>query len=147
MQLPQVLIHMANLHPVTTTSTDPTFTVPFPCDSKFVGFQQQYLSKLPHAVQAAFNSSDNQHNPLCLQNTRVDVLNQIRAWADSNNERCIFWLNGMAGTGKSTIARTIACEYYNKERLGANFFFSRDTEDRSHFGKFFTTIAVQLARI
>ena len=62
-------------------------------------FQQQYISKLPHAAQAAFNSSDNQHNPLCLQNTRIDVRNQIRAWADGDNERCIFWLNGMAGTG------------------------------------------------
>jgi hypothetical protein len=53
----------------------------------------------------------------------------------------------MAGTGKSTIARTIAHEYYDKERLGASFFFSRGTEDRSHAGKFFTTIAVQLARM
>jgi len=121
--------------------------VPFPYDGKFIGFQQQYLSKLPHAAQAAFNSSDNQHNPLCLRNTRVDVLNQIRAWADSDNERCIFWLNGMAGTGKSTIARTIACEYYDQKRLGANFFFSRGTEDRSHSKRFFTTVAVQLTRI
>jgi NACHT domain len=52
----------------------------------------------------------------------------------------------MAGTGKSTIARTIAQEYYGK-RLGASFFFSRGVKDRSHAGKFFTTIAVQLARI
>lgn len=51
----------------------------------------------------------------------------------------------MAGTGKSTIARTIAREYYGKKRLGGSFFFSRGTEDRSHAGKFFTTIALQLA--
>ena len=109
--------------------------------------QEQYLAKLPHAAQAAFNSSDKRHDPLCLQNTRVDVLDQIRAWADGRDERCIFWLNGMAGTGKSTIARTIAREYYNQKRLGASFFFSRGTEDRSHAGKFFTTIAVQLAHM
>jgi hypothetical protein len=24
-------------------------------------------------------------------------------WADGSREKCIFWLNGMAGTGKSTI--------------------------------------------
>jgi hypothetical protein len=53
----------------------------------------------------------------------------------------------MAGTGKSTIARTIAQEYYNRKRLGASFFFSRGMEDRSHAGKLFTTIAVQLAHI
>ena len=66
-------------------------------------------------------------------------------WADGDDERCIFWLNGMAGTGKSTIARTIARKYYEQERLGASFFFSRGGGDVSHAGKFFTSIAVQLA--
>src|SRR5277367_638703 len=111
----------------------------------FFAEQQQFLSKLPHAPQAAFNSSDKQHDPLCLQNTRVDILKEIRAWADRQDERSIFWLNGLAGTGKSTIARTIAREYYGGKRLGASFFFSRGGGDVSHAGKFFTTIAVQLA--
>ncbi len=105
------------------------------------------LKLLPYAAQAAFNSADQQHDPLCLQDTRVDVLDQIRAWADGGDEGCIFWLSGMAGTGKSTIARTIAQEYYNRKRLGASFFFSRGMGDRSHAGMFFPTIAVQLARI
>ena len=53
----------------------------------------------------------------------------------------------MAGTGKSTIARTIAREYYDQKCLGASFFFFRDTEDQSHAGKFYTTIAVQLGEM
>jgi hypothetical protein len=50
----------------------------------------------------------------------------------------------LAGTGKSTIARTIAREYY-EQNLGANFFFSRGGGDAGHANKFFTSIAVQLA--
>lgn len=75
----------------------------------------------------------------------MDILKEIRAWADGQDERCIFWLNGLAGTGKSTIARTIAREHYERERLGASFFFSKGSGDASHAGKFFTSIAVQLA--
>jgi len=51
----------------------------------------------------------------------------------------------LAGTGKSTIARTIAREYYEQGHLGASFFFSRGGGDAGHAGKFFTSIAVQLA--
>ena len=68
------------------------------------------------------------------------------AWADGRDERCIFWLNGMAGTGKSTIARTIAREYDIQKKLGASFFFSRGEKDLSNVSKFFTTLAVQLAQ-
>ncbi|EMD84654.1 hypothetical protein COCHEDRAFT_1210544 [Bipolaris maydis C5] len=49
-------------------------------------------------------------------------------------------------TGKSTIARTVARSYYDKQRLAASFFFSRGGGDAGHAGKFVTSIAVQLAR-
>lgn len=52
----------------------------------------------------------------------------------------------MAGTGKSTIARTIARKYYNENRLGASFFFSKNGGFVRHAGRFFASIAVQLAR-
>jgi hypothetical protein len=47
--------------------------------------------------------------------------------------------------GKSTIARTVARKYSEQKRLGASFFFSRGGGDVSNAGKFFTSIAVQLA--
>jgi NACHT domain len=103
------------------------------------------LKLIPSATQAAFDSYDKQHDPLCLPDTRVDVLKRIMAWADGCDERCIFWLSGMAGTGKSTIARTVSHEYFDRNLLGASFFFSRGGGDVSHAGKFFTSIAVQLA--
>jgi hypothetical protein len=73
-------------------------------------------------------------------------LHEIYSWADGQDGRCIFWLSGLAGTGKSTIARTVARRYYDKKRLAASFFFSRGGGDVSHAGKFVTSLAVQLAR-
>ena len=101
---------------------------------------------MPYAVDASFNAYSRQHDPTCLPDTRVDLLREIYAWADGQDGRFIYWLNGLAGTGKSTIARTVARKYFNESRLGASFFFSRDGGDVGYASKFFTTIAVQLAK-
>ena len=57
----------------------------------------------------------------------------------------IFWLNGLAGTGKSTIAQTFAETTFADGKLGASFFCSRDFEDRSNLQIIFPTLAFQLA--
>jgi hypothetical protein len=102
------------------------------------------LKDLPYAADTPFHAAKWQHEPTCLPDTRVDLQQQIHDWIDGNDERTIFWLNGLAGTGKSTIARTIAHNCFQQGRLGASFFFSRGGGDISHAGKFFTTIAAQL---
>ncbi|KAH6667462.1 vegetative incompatibility protein HET-E-1 [Halenospora varia] len=104
------------------------------------------LDRLLSAAHAPFNSYNKQHEPTCFPDTRVDLLQEIYNWADGQDERCIFWLNGLAGTGKSTIARTVARRYFDQKRLGASFFFSKGGGDVGHAGKFFTSFATQLAR-
>jgi hypothetical protein len=73
--------------------------------------------------------------PTCTPSTRVSVLHEIETWVETLNGPCVFWLNGLAGTGKSTIAATV-CERLNeKHLLGASFFVSRqqaDTRDASN---------------
>ncbi|CAG8982452.1 hypothetical protein HYALB_00014077, partial [Hymenoscyphus albidus] len=113
-----------------------------------LGSKKDLLRQLPYADEAPFNTYHRQHEPACLHNTRVSVLQEIYDWADGKDrqdERCIFWLNGLAGTGKSTISRTIARRYSEQKRLGASFFFSRGGGDVSHAGMFFTSLAVQLS--
>jgi hypothetical protein len=104
------------------------------------------LNRLPYAADAPFNAYKRQHDTTCLHNTRVDLLRQIYDWIDGADGRFIFWLNGLAGTGKSTIARTVARQCFEQYRLGASFFFSRGGGDTGHAGKFFTSLALQLAR-
>ncbi|KIW24692.1 uncharacterized protein PV07_10393 [Cladophialophora immunda] len=104
------------------------------------------LSKLPVATGAAFNSHQSEHDARCHPDTRVDLLRGIYDWADDIDGKCIFWLRGSAGTGKSTISRTVAEAFANKGRLGASFFFKRGEHDRENASLFFPTIAAGLVR-
>ncbi|KAL3476981.1 quinon protein alcohol dehydrogenase-like superfamily [Aspergillus californicus] len=103
------------------------------------------LTRLQYIGEATFNSYQKQHERTCLESTRRQVLEGINTWASREDGRSVFWLNGWAGIGKSTIARTIARRYHDQQRLGASFFFSRGGGDVGHAGKFITTIARQFA--
>lgn len=101
---------------------------------------------MPVAHGAEFHSSANQHESHCLPGTREAVLNRIGEWARLPQGKRIFWLKGRAGTGKSTISRTIARTFNEANLLGASFFFKRGEGDRGNTSKFFSTITRQLAR-
>ena len=81
----------------------------------------------------------------CLRGTRKDVLLEIERWLIGGQEQHVFWLNGLAGTGKSTIAQTLAETTFADGKLGASFFCSRDFANRSNLQAIFPTIAFQLA--
>ncbi|KAL4861478.1 hypothetical protein BDV12DRAFT_203968 [Aspergillus spectabilis] len=101
------------------------------------------MLNLPYANGAFFESFMDQHEGECLPGTRTKLLRQVHDWERSSN-RCIFWLSGMAGTGKSTIARTVARSFKEDGTLGASFFFKRGRGDRASAAKFFPTIVKQL---
>ena len=82
----------------------------------------------------------------CLKGTRSAVLDQIELWTRDFSQCPVYWLNGLAGTGKSTIAQSIAERVFAGGQLGASFFCSRDFESRSNLQFIFPTLAVQLAR-
>ncbi|KAF9784394.1 hypothetical protein BJ322DRAFT_1211430 [Thelephora terrestris] len=82
----------------------------------------------------------------CLTGTRVAVLDGIELWTRDFTEPTVYWLNGLAGTGKTTITQTVAERTFADGQLGASFFCSRDFVDRSNLRSIFPTLAVQLAR-
>ncbi|THX70298.1 WD40 repeat-like protein [Aureobasidium pullulans] len=95
--------------------------------------------------EATFDSYDERKNNQCLRGTRVDLLADIQDWSTSSHSKSIFWLNGIAGAGKSTISRSVAEQFNKTECLGANFFFKRGDGDRANAKKLFPTLARQLA--
>jgi len=92
-------------------------------------------------------------------------LNRIYGWAQdfSSNSPSVFWLTGEAGSGKSTIAYSVARHFGGQEDededeeegealqdppkiLGANFFCSRQFEETRQKTNIIPTIVDQLAR-
>ncbi|KAL8403218.1 hypothetical protein RB594_008469 [Gaeumannomyces avenae] len=104
------------------------------------------LLKLPVAKGAAFYAEANEHDPSCHPATRVDLLADIHRWIKDPNGKSIFWLRGMAGTGKSTISRTVAKTLADANVPSASFFFKKGEGDRGGAAMFFTTIVTQLLR-
>src|SRR5258707_6108097 len=133
------------------------------------------LNKIPRTGRAGFDSRRQSAPARCLEHTRTEVLQKIWEWiapstqaaateptsddimiiepttvtaVDSSSDatvKPIYWVNGLAGIGKSTIARTVAEDAKNRNLLGASFFFSRQEKELSDADLFIPTIAYQLA--
>ena len=100
------------------------------------------LGTMHHTVEADHRCGNREG---CLGGTRGGVLQQLDDWLEDTQGQRVFWLNGLAGTGKSTIAQTFAEIAFAEGKLGASFFCSRGSEDRSNLQSIFPTLAFQLA--
>ncbi|OJJ66823.1 hypothetical protein ASPBRDRAFT_200451 [Aspergillus brasiliensis CBS 101740] len=120
--------------------------------------QRELLNGLPLVLEARFGSFDDGNNPECLEGTRTEILREIQTWAEDPDDSPVFWLRGMAGTGKSTISRTFAAACQQRKSLvphgsplaphvylGATFFFNRTKPGRNTVEKLFPTISNELA--
>ena len=67
------------------------------------------------------------------------------AWAADAGDTSIYWLNGMAGTGKTTIAFTFSQILDNIETVGGSFFCSNLDTNSSNADLIFPTLAYKLA--
>ena len=80
-----------------------------------------------------------------MKGTRRDILSHLGSWLNDEQDKRVFWLNGLAGTGKLAIAQTFAKRTFADGKLRASFFCSRDFDDRSSIRSIFPTLAFQLA--
>jgi NB-ARC domain len=65
----------------------------------------------------------------CLEGTREEMIDKICKWVNRDDDHVprMLLLSGVAGSGKSAIAHTVAHRFDQVGRLGSSFFF-----DRSH---------------
>lgn len=107
--------------------------------------QKLLLESLRPIQEASFDSYRLEDQGECLEGTRTELLSQIATWGSALSGPCIFWLDGWAGTGKSTISRTAAASFRRMGILAASFFFKRGAGDQSNARRLFSTISWQLA--
>ncbi|CAE6407986.1 unnamed protein product, partial [Rhizoctonia solani] len=82
----------------------------------------------------------------CTARTREIIHKDLQTWTTNPESEKIYWMNGMAGTGKTTIAYSL-CEWLeNTNRLGASFFCSRISSTCRSLSRIVPTLAYQLAR-
>ena len=115
--------------------------------------RDQLLSLLKPVEMNEYNRS------ICLPNTRLDVVKAIIDWItdESSNHKQVLWLYGRAGSGKSTLSKTIAWMMRDLHRLGGFFFFDRKIPERSaenlirvlsyQLAQFDTRIGAEVSRI
>ncbi|KAF8327521.1 hypothetical protein F5887DRAFT_1164142, partial [Amanita rubescens] len=109
------------------------------------------LESWPRIDRARYNVSLSRS--ACTPGTRVDILRRIHDWAldRSSNSAPIYWLSGMGGTGKSTIAFTIADMFDDAKQqkdpriLGATYFCSRQDGQLKNLFNIIPTVSRQLA--
>jgi energy-coupling factor transporter ATP-binding protein EcfA2 len=79
-----------------------------------------------------------------LLGTRKDTLEAVTRWSLDPQGKPLYWLTGAAGSGKSTIANTLAQTL--QSRLGACFFFKRGKNLLNTYELLASTLARQLSR-
>ncbi|KAJ6487444.1 WD40-repeat-containing domain protein [Mycena vitilis] len=104
----------------------------------------ELLARLNY-VPARYNGENTPDK--CMDGTRVEIIQDIMTFLTHapNPLQRVLMLSGSAGSGKSTIAKTIACLLADSHVLGASFFFSRDYADRNNLRGVPSTLARQLA--
>ncbi|KNZ78071.1 hypothetical protein J132_02261 [Termitomyces sp. J132] len=107
-----------------------------------------YSKKAPY--DAILNDATLVRAP-CIEGTRIRILKQLYEWAEdcSPTSPQVFWLTGPAGSGKSTIACSVAKQFDDSNKglniLQASFFCSRQFEDTRSRANIIPTLVYQLA--
>jgi len=69
----------------------------------------------------------------CMEGTRKSLLERIITWAtnglEQTDRRNVYWIYGLPGIGKTSVAHSICASLHDKEQLAGAFFCRRDDQE------------------
>ncbi|KAG8725024.1 hypothetical protein FRC09_009924 [Ceratobasidium sp. 395] len=107
------------------------------------------LEKLNPVRAASYDSSiaSQLGRSSCTPNTRQAILENLQDWASNPRSSKVYWMNGMAGTGKTTIAYSFCSSLEVSHQLAASFFCSRSLSECRDVSRIAPTIMYYLAHL
>ncbi|CEL57300.1 hypothetical protein RSOLAG1IB_12116 [Rhizoctonia solani AG-1 IB] len=106
------------------------------------------LNRMSPSMSATYNSAESAdvQRRSCTPGTREPQIQSLLEWARDPGAGRTYWMNGMAGTGKTTITHSVCTELDKTGELGASFFCSRTIPECRQVKYIIPSIAYQLAR-
>jgi hypothetical protein len=106
--------------------------------------EQEYLIGRLNPVKTGY------HQALrCLEGTRQVLLDRIMHWSTrklgQNNESNTYWIYGLPGIGKTSLAHSICADLHDRKRLAGAFFCRRDDPDLSEPTNILPTLIYKFA--
>ncbi|KAF8650635.1 hypothetical protein AX16_005150 [Volvariella volvacea WC 439] len=120
------------------------FQVPYDANTK--PLVQTHLATFI-ARRAMYDGDDRPHADECHPDTRQEVIDDITGWAlvqGNDTMHNVLWVRGPVGTGKTTLARTVASNFDKQNLLVGDFFFLRTDKLRNHILNVIPTLAYRL---
>ena len=82
----------------------------------------------------------------CMAGTREALLNHIMAWAaNESNTSNIYWIHGLPGIGKTSLAHSICEKLHDNQWLAGGIFCQRDDANMSEIRNILPTLISKLA--
>ncbi|KAJ2930742.1 hypothetical protein H1R20_g6350, partial [Candolleomyces eurysporus] len=81
----------------------------------------------------------------CTPGSRISLLAMLLVWAKDPRSPHLFWLSGLAGTGKTAVSKTFCSQLNNRGLLGASFFCTLSELDKKDVYLIIPTLARILA--
>jgi hypothetical protein len=114
--------------------------------SQEVCVEQEFLLGRLKYVKTGYHQ-----NLRCMEGTRESLLKQILAWVTDRSKETdgknMYWIHGLPGIGKTSLAHSICASLHDQERLAGAFFCRRDDPELSDPRNVLPTLIHKLAII